>query len=150
MIPALDEHGLLPPGIHDCSVDDLRHAFGTSHRRMDLIGQLDRFIITDYMRMKPGCPLIIDGSFVRKKEIPRDIDVAFDMEAYDLVESLALAIQVRQNHTHFEQAFNIDLHVRHPGFTHDIGIYFQYLGEKGAAECRLHARHHKGILRIRP
>src|SRR5438105_4983151 len=76
-IPPLDEHGLLPTGIHDCTLDELRVRFGSfqdSDRRPQLFQKLQTLVAeartAGFLR-----GLLIDGSFVTAKSNPNDIDL---------------------------------------------------------------------------
>jgi hypothetical protein len=76
-IPPLDERGFLPPGVHPCSLEEIRLRFGEfrrTDRRSHLFRQLER-----YMR-EARCAaivraLVVDGSFVTGKDDPEDIDL---------------------------------------------------------------------------
>lgn len=74
-IPSLDPQGLLPPGIHECSLAQIISTFGRTgveHRRTFLCGRLEEFL--PWVR-SVNCfrSLFIDGSFVTDKEEPNDI-----------------------------------------------------------------------------
>lgn len=76
-IPALNSNGLLPPGIHAATLDEIRHRFGSfqsSDQRPRLFARLEE--LADAMR---NCGLfgsvLIDGSFVTGKPAPNDIDL---------------------------------------------------------------------------
>jgi hypothetical protein len=76
-IPDLDVEGLLPPGIHDCSVDEISSRFAQfqgSERRFRLFEKLQAFVAE---ARKTGfvVQLVIDGSFVTAKPVPSDIDL---------------------------------------------------------------------------
>lgn len=76
-IPDLDGAGLLPPGIHDCTADEVRDRFGrfqTTDRRCRLHEKLDTFI-REAVQTGMVCELVIDGSFVTAKPDPGDIDL---------------------------------------------------------------------------
>jgi hypothetical protein len=76
-IPAFNEQGLLPDGIHDCSLEEAAARFGSfqgSDRRPALWNRLKHFIreaqssgVVDF--------LLLDGSFVTAKPDPNDIDL---------------------------------------------------------------------------
>jgi hypothetical protein len=76
-IPPLTPRGLLPAGIHDCTLPELEAAFGgqshTSPRRM-MTGHLSA-----YLAQASRTPLIravyVDGSYAAACETPHDIDV---------------------------------------------------------------------------
>src|SRR5437879_13911998 len=76
-IPAFDATGLLPAGIHACSVGKVRALFGRfqgSDRRPRLMQKLEAYLIelraSDIVRA-----VIVDGSFVTIEESPNDIDL---------------------------------------------------------------------------
>jgi len=72
-IPCLTE-GCLPPGIHDCSLEDIRASFGTSQRREILVRNLSRYIQNLRQTGFAGW-IIVDGSFATDKENPTDVDI---------------------------------------------------------------------------
>ena len=76
-IPDLTEHGYMPEGVHDCSVEEIESRFGQFQRsdcRCRLFARLK-----EYLRQAQASGLvkavIIDGSFVTEKEEPNDVDV---------------------------------------------------------------------------
>jgi hypothetical protein len=76
-LPPLNAAGLLPVGIHDCSMEDIRRRFGVfqgSDRRPQLFA---RFVeLADAMRGSGLFEsLVVDGSFVTSKPAPNDIDL---------------------------------------------------------------------------
>jgi hypothetical protein len=76
-IPDLDGAGLLPPGIHDCTADEVRVRFGAfqgTDRRCRLYQKLDTYI-REALDTGMVAELIIDGSFVTAKPDPGDIDL---------------------------------------------------------------------------
>jgi len=76
MIPPLDD-GVLPTGIHDCTLDEIDSVFGRFQRtdhRMTLTKKL-RQLIGELQFGKLAKELIVDGSFTTAKERPEDIDL---------------------------------------------------------------------------
>ena len=76
-IPDLDADGLLPVGIHEATIDDVRTSFGQfqrTDRRAHLFERLDAFIV---QARSTGLivALIVNGSFVTGKDEPSDIDL---------------------------------------------------------------------------
>jgi len=76
-IPELNEDGLLPGGIHEASMEEVRESFGRfqrSDRRPTLYTKL-----SEYMGQVRSTGLIaaviVNGSFVTSKDEPSDIDV---------------------------------------------------------------------------
>ncbi|HEX3150746.1 MAG TPA: hypothetical protein VHR66_21895 [Gemmataceae bacterium] len=74
MLPAFDDYGNLPPGIHRCSEADLAMRFGEgSEEREAEIAELIQFI--DAARNSGVRRLLVNGSFVTGKLAPNDVDV---------------------------------------------------------------------------
>jgi len=76
-IPPLDEHRLLPLGVHDCTIGEIRAKFGSfqrTDRRPGLLAKLETFLaeakVSHVVRS-----VVVDGSFVTGKADPNDIDV---------------------------------------------------------------------------
>lgn len=82
MIPELDG-GVLPEGIHQCTLDEVRAAFGQfrrSDRRIKLTDQLERFV-RDAQGSGIVAAVVIDGSYVTAKDEPGDIDLIVALRA---------------------------------------------------------------------
>jgi hypothetical protein len=80
VIPLLIDIGslwkVLPPGIHDSTLDEVREFFTSSLRRKELFKGLSRSCKS---LKSAGCSVIyLDGSFVTDKPIPGDFDVCWD------------------------------------------------------------------------
>lgn len=86
MIPPFNEEGLLPDGIHDCTMDEAAERFGvfqSSDRRPQLWARF-----AEFMREAMACRFIeavlVDGSFVTAISNPNDIDLVLVVSAsYD-------------------------------------------------------------------
>jgi hypothetical protein len=76
-IPALDERGLLPAGVHRCSLEEVQARFGqfqSTDRRVHLFQQLQRYV--EQARSAAVVrAIVVDGSFVTSKVDPEDIDL---------------------------------------------------------------------------
>ena len=76
-IPDFNTEGLLPPGLYDCTLEELRERFGSfqgSDRRCRLFDRLESFV-QEAKRAGVVRALIVDGSFVTDIDDPGDIDV---------------------------------------------------------------------------
>ena len=76
-IPEQDTNGLLPDGIFDCTLEEIRRRFGQfqgSDRRVELFGRLD-VLISAMRQSELFEELLVDGSFVTGKAAPNDIDI---------------------------------------------------------------------------
>lgn len=147
MIPELDELGLLPPGIWDCTLAEVEAVFSTNPHRNSLWHGLHRFLAVEVAPLG-AFPLFIDGSFTRRKNYPEDIDVVLDVGRLNEADALPMALSFWQRRQALKAAYHVDCWVRHPAFPQDLSEYFQYAGPKVAAELQVDTRHPKGILRV--
>ncbi len=77
MIPDFTEQGILPPGIHQATLDDVRSRLGWGRKREDLIKGLEMAL-----QLVGNCGVervYLDGSFVTDKDRPGDIDGCYDV-----------------------------------------------------------------------
>src|SRR5690349_17564318 len=89
-IPDLNEHGLLPVGIHDCTFSELEARFGQNQwvtdtqsdsprevlcqQRGKLCASLKAYL-AELRRIGLDVEVLVDGSFVTEKPDPNDIDL---------------------------------------------------------------------------
>ena len=76
MIPDLQD-GVLPDGIHDCTIDEVAQMFGQFRRteqRIRLTEKLRQYV-EDARKSGVATAVVIDGSYVTAKEVPGDIDL---------------------------------------------------------------------------
>lgn len=76
MIPELQD-GVLPEGIHLCTLEDVTKMFGQfrrSDRRLELTERLRRYV-HDARNSGVASAVLIDGSYATVKEEPGDIDL---------------------------------------------------------------------------
>src|SRR6476660_9378466 len=76
-IPELNAEGVLPPGIHDCTLKEVRERFGvfqSSDRRPRLFATL-RALVYEWRTAGLFLAVLLDGSFVTSKPAPNDIDL---------------------------------------------------------------------------
>jgi hypothetical protein len=85
MIPNLVDIGgpwhVLPPGIHDATLEEIESRFATSsHRRLLFTGLREGVMAL----WNAGChTILLDGSFVTAKPTPGDFDVCWDPAGVD-------------------------------------------------------------------
>ncbi len=81
MLPAFDQRGLLPPGIHTATWGEFDTRYGTTPRRRALLAGL-----LEALRnlARAGCrTAYIDGSFVTEKLVPGDYDACWEEAGVD-------------------------------------------------------------------
>jgi hypothetical protein len=82
-IPDLDAEGLLPEGLHDCTLDEVEERFGQfqrSDRRVRLVAELRKYC-AELKDVGIARFIVVDGSFVTAKEEPGDIDILLAVRA---------------------------------------------------------------------
>lgn len=149
MIPDHDEHGLLPPGVHDASHAEIEERFCWTPRRILLLSGLRRLMDEWWAPQDLEGRVLVDGSFVRQKPEPDDIDAVFDLHPKTPIEQAAVfMLRCEMERATLKKHYHVDVWPRHPALPHDLAAFFQYVGDKAAAELQLSRTHPKGILRI--
>ena len=82
MIPNLNEFGVIPPGIHECTFDEIVERFtNNEHRRALFVGFLiyaEKYIDV-FFQQGLVTAVLFGGSFITDKEKPKDIDVLLEL-----------------------------------------------------------------------
>ncbi len=82
VLPAFTSTGLLPPGLHRATWDELCSRFAGTRRRQRLLQGLLR--VATNLRDAGAVNLWLDGSFVTSKPNPNDFDGVWDPSRVDL------------------------------------------------------------------
>ena len=137
-VPAIIDGGVLPEGIHDCSLNEVRGMFAKSGERARLLGRFEQFV----ERLGEFIPatritLYLDGSFITTWEGCRDIDVIIEAREFERAKSDYLrrlvSGPVKQE---FADVYRVALHVVVPGLRgRDYRQWFQNV--KGEEAWRL-------------
>ncbi len=145
-IPQLQDNGLLPSGVHECSFDDIALSFAWNQHRKQLFDSFLVFVKSE-LRPKFPDPIFFDGSFVTDKPSPDDTDVVLDLkDAPD--ERKWRGLQFMHEHQpRIKLLYGVHFWVNLPG-ANDFAAFFQYVGVKTARAKGIHPRQTKGILRI--
>lgn len=127
-VPAIIDGGVLPEGIHDCSLDEVRAMFAPSGWRETLLNRFSQFLqrLGEFV---PDIPitLYLDGSFITTWEGCSNIDVIveardFEGENERFLRTL-VSKRVRQE---FAEVYQIVIHVVVPGLRgRDFRQWFQ-------------------------
>jgi hypothetical protein len=153
MIPAFDNRGLLPAGIHDASGwDEVLDRLGFNPRREILVTQIRLFVTHELGALGTGLELCIGGSFLTDKHNPGDIDCTIVVPVSEFARRIPL-LQLAAQHggkgriwTQYEVEF-------YPTFTdtanaNDFRDYFQYVGTKTGALKGLPSNDRRGIVKV--
>ena len=144
-IPALNPHGLLPQGTHDCTLPEIEDAFAWNDDRRLLL-QKFRDCLAKEIRSRFTEPIYVDGSFVTDKEQPNDIDMALDLTA----SSVGRQQQGRKFMGHQDRlmsVYRVDFWIDVPG-QRRLRDFFRAIGGEAASAKGLRSEDSKGILRI--
>ena len=109
---AFDEQGFLPPGVHDCTMNEIKARFGSfqsTDRRPQLFAKLMAFHgeakVAGIFRA-----IIVDGSFVTAKPEPNDIDLVVVVASdHDLTADLGPAAYNIISKKRVQRRFGFDM-----------------------------------------
>ena len=113
-LPALNQWGTLPPGIHDASLEELADRFGGSSHRQQLLEGLCRYH-EELSRWPLAQAVLVDGSFVTDEPEPNDIDVVLVLpDGYDVNQSVSPFEYNLRSRRRIRRTFGLDLFVVMP------------------------------------
>lgn len=146
-IPEFDEHGFLPPGIHDCTLAEIAARFGVfqgNEQRPKLMGKLAEFVAES-----AACGfvkwIIVDGSFATANRSPNDVDIIVVVAAeHDFQSDINPTAYNVLSKLSVRRRYGFDMLVAREGSIEAERwiSFFQ--------QVRLEPGLRKGILRIRP
>ena len=145
-IPLLDEHGLLPIGVHECLLDEIKARFGSfqrSDRRPQLFARLEAFL-SEARASRLVVSVVVDGSFVTAKPEPNDIDLIVEVVAtHDFAADVSMAAYNILSKQRVRRRFGFDLLLARDGSleAQRWTRFFQ--------QVRLAPGRRKGIVRVR-
>ena len=146
-IPILDEHGLLPMGTHDCTLDEIEASFCWNAHRIELFSKLKGFLKQHWHPLNIHAAMWVNGSFTRKKEKPEDIDLVADVSHLSTTEVTPLLVLFWRREE-LKRDFKVDFWLKHPLFPKDLTAFFCYTGIKAGAELGIDSQKIKGILKV--
>jgi predicted nucleotidyltransferase len=151
-IPPLQPSGILPAGIHECSLEEIEHGLTYNDRRREIWSGWE--VIKERLVVIPEVEVVyIDGSFISDKPEPSDIDVAvefFNIESYYKVRDRHQDLFWKRERV--KDQYKVDIQ---QGFIHcpkeefNAIEWFQVLSRKEAALRRVPLNTRKGILKVR-
>ena len=147
-IPSFDRFGLLPCGIHECTIKEVEVDLAWTDERRRLTAQLREFIsveLTPRFTLMP--PLVLDGSYVSRKANPSNINLV--MELSDLPDTDQWEGQMLfQRRAEPLGCYRVDVMPSLKGLQQDFVDLLQTLRPQTAFEKGLHHEHRKGVLRL--
>jgi hypothetical protein len=136
-VPDLTDNGLLPVGLHECTLEELREAFGRfnrSDRRPRLFRNLERYC-DEVSAAGVGRYLVVNGSFVTAKPDPNDIDVLLVLrDDLDLAHPVPPYEYNARSKKYVRQEFGLDLFPvfeNDPTFDRMLAVFLQVKYQPG-------------------
>ena len=147
-IPAFDRFGLLPGGIHECTIEEVEMNLAWNDVRRQLTAQLRDFIADELVpRFAVVPPVVLDGSYVSQKASPSNINLVLELS--DLPDTDQWEGQMLlQGKADLFRSYQIDLHLGLNGLKKDFVDLLQNLRPQTALEKGLYHGHRKGVLRL--
>ena len=147
-VPELNQNGLLPPGVHDCTLEDIECFFvGNAHRRrlfQNLVTCLEQEVRPLFVQA-----IFVNGSFVTDKDEPEDIDIVLDLRGATDEEKWRGLTFMNDKQRRLLHNYNVHFWINFDtAKSPDFSVFFQYIGIKTARIKGLDPKHMKGILRI--
>lgn len=144
-IPPLNSDGLLPAGIHEATLSEVRERFGAfreSERRVQLYGRLEQ-LAASLRGSHLFLAVIVDGSFVTAKLQPEDIDLIVVLHrSHDWAADLSASDYALFSRPALRRKFQFDVLFAAEGGA-DYERYIEFFGRvRDAASAR------KGMVRI--
>ncbi len=109
MLPAFNEHGNLPEGIHSATEEEVFIRFAASSARRRWLGERLRDLIATAKATGKLARLILWGSFVTAKESPNDLDLLLVMTADFELAQIPEETRVLFDHTQARLRFHADV-----------------------------------------
>ncbi|MFN8285393.1 MAG: hypothetical protein U0V74_01500 [Chitinophagales bacterium] len=82
MIPNFTHDGILPEGVHECTLEEFEKRFASTYHRRELFEGILKLIA--HLKQVKCTALYVDGSYVTNKLLPNDFDACWDNRNVDL------------------------------------------------------------------
>ena len=147
-IPAFDRFGLLPGGIHECTIKEVEVDLAWNDERRRLTALLQEFIAVELTpRFTTVPPVVLDGSYVSQKASPNNINLVLELS--DLPDTDQWEGQMLfQRTADLFRLYQIEMLPGLKGLKQDFVDLLQTLRPQTAFEKGLHHGHRKGVLRL--
>jgi len=129
---------VLPPGVHDATLEEVEALFASSEHRKRLFAGFKEGVIA---LRKAGChKIFLDGSFITGKPIPCDFDVCWDPMGVDVAKLNPVFLDFSDNRKKQKERFRGEFFPTHlvADSKHSFFDYFQidkYTGNAKGIIC---------------
>jgi uncharacterized protein DUF6932 len=109
MLPAFNQDGNLPEGIHLATADEILARFATPSARRQWLGEQLRDLLAVAQSTGQLTRMFLWGSFVTSKEVPNDLDVLLVMDPGFTVEAVPAQTHGVFDHVQARLRFQADV-----------------------------------------
>jgi len=147
-IPAFDRFGLLPGGIHECTIEEVEVDLAWNDERRRLTALLQEFIAVELTpRFTVVPPVVLDGSYVSQKASPSNINLVLELSHLSDEEQWEGQVLFQRTAELF-RLYQIEMLPGLKSLKQDFVDLLQTLRPQTAFEKGLHHGHRKGVLRL--
>lgn len=147
-VPDFDQFGLLPDGVHSCTVEEVKNKLAWNAQRIRLTDLLWEFIAQELRpRFEIVPPIVLNGSYVTSENCPSDINLVLVLR--DLPDNQQWEGQMLyQRNPDLLQRYQVDMRPGLERLNQDFVAYFKGLRPQIAFAKGLRYTHTKGLLRL--
>jgi len=147
-IPTFDRFGLLPGGIHECTIEEVEVNLAWNDERRRLTALLQEFIAVELTpRFTVVPPVVLDGSYVSQKASPSNINLVLELSHLSDEEQWEGQVLFQRTAELF-RLYQIEMLPGLKSLKQDFVDLLQTLRPQTAFEKGLHHGHRKGVLRL--
>ena len=146
-VPDFTENGILPAGIHSCSLPEAAQFLCVNDRRTEIWTGLTGFLNWSAHLPNPTA-ILIDGSYVTDKALPSDVDIVVDITTCQDQGQTTWLEAWDMHHVEVKQNYMVDFYPFVVGEGNDFSAFFQYVRVEEALRRGIAPTVRKGILRV--
>lgn len=147
-IPTFDRFGLLPGGVHECTIEEVEVNLAWNDERRRLTALLQEFIAVELTpRFTVVPPVVLDGSYVSQKASPSNINLVLELSHLSDEEQWEGQVLFQRTADLF-RLYQIEMLPGLKSLKQDFVDLLQTLRPQTAFEKGLHHGHRKGVLRL--
>lgn len=146
-IPDFTQYGLLPQGVHECTIPEAQAFLCSNEHRSRIWAGLQNFL--DWARVLPQPDaFLIDGSYVTDKVLPNDVDVIVDTTHCIAADQQLWVEAWAVHHERAKVDFSVDFWPVVIGIGNDFSAFFQYVRVEEALRRGIPPAVRKGIIKV--
>lgn len=149
-IPRFNQYGLLPDGVHGCTMGEVEAVLVWNEQRRRLTESLQAFISDEILvRFTTIPPLVLDGSYVTSEDRPDNINLVIELQGLPVDQQWEGQMLYMRNAELFG-TYKIDMRPSLERIEQDFVAYFRSCDPRKALEKELDCKIKKGLLRLMP